>query len=45
MSENTLLATPAATAPMKYLDRAMATLRSLGLPAPQANNAPAFTLG
>ena len=44
MSENTLLATPAATAPIKYLDRAMATLRSLGLAAPQDNNAPAIAL-
>lgn len=44
MPENTLLATPAATAPIKYLDRAMATLRSLGLAAPQDNNAPAIAL-
>lgn len=44
MPENTLLATPAATAPTTYLDRAMATLRSLGLAAPQDNNAPAIAL-
>lgn len=36
---------PAATAtPMRYLDKAVATLRSLGLAAPEENNAPAVGL-
>ncbi|MNK16226.1 hypothetical protein D3C87_343870 [compost metagenome] len=46
MSESTLPAPQATTVPAasNYLDRAMATLRSLGLVAPQENNAPAVAL-
>lgn len=35
---------PAVAAPMKYLDRAVSALRSLGLVAPEDNNTPAIVL-